>query len=144
MSERFFYASGHATDPATKVDVVELSFYPVVHDHVELPSGISQLDRERAYSPEYEPPVIYPGSAIRKRLEGEVTLQYRIGRDGGVTHASVLASTDRTFTDAALRAVKNTRYPTGYTTGRLIRTTTHSQPHIDVRRVFRFRMQSDG
>ena len=143
-SERFFYASEYASDPSTKVEVVELSYYPVVHDHVELASETSQFDRERAYSPEYEPPVIYPGSAIRKRMEGEVTLNYRIGRDGSVTHASVLSSTDRTFTDAALRAVKNTRYPTGYTTGRLIRTTTHSQPHIDVRRVFRFRMQSDG
>ena len=140
ISDRVIYAS----DPASTIEVVELSYYPVVHDYVELPPGLNQHDRKRAYAPEYEPPVIYPGSAIRKRLEGDVTLQYRIGRDGGVTHATIVSSTDKTLADAAMRAVKKTRYATGYTTGRLIRTTTRTQPHIEVRRVFRFRMQSDG
>lgn len=54
---------------------------------------------------------VYPGDAIRKGLEGFVTLQIDIAADGSVTAARVIDSEPgRVFDSAALRAVYRSRF----------------------------------
>ena len=139
MPDRVVYATPSASTGSS----AQPSYRPVVYDHLELAAHVVDVDRARVHDPEYEPPVIYPGSAIRKRLEGEVTIRYRVRRDGSVSHAQIEQSTNEALATAALRAVTQTRYAPGYTTGHLIRTRSNTQPHIEVRRIFRFRMESE-
>ncbi|NKC00499.1 MAG: TonB family protein [Pseudomonadales bacterium] len=117
------------------------SYIPKVFEHAELPVNVAKVDRERLMNPEYAPPVIYPGAAIRRQEEGEAVVLYEVGRDGGVSKARLASASSELFGRAALRTVNQTRYTSGYTTGRLIR--KNQEPQIEVRRIFRFRMASD-
>lgn len=74
------------------------------------------------------PPPRYPVMALRRRLEGDVTVAFTVRADGSVGDARVLsASTPEVFDEAALAAVARWRFAPGVA------------PQ-DVRRVLQFRL----
>ena len=90
---------------------------PEIVRHTEVPPGTDATQRQRLARPDYEPPIIYPGSALRAGVEGEVVVEFAVAHDGSVSGARVVASEPPgTFDAAALRAVKNTRYTSRYRT----------------------------
>ncbi len=123
---------------------LETAAYPIVHQSTEIPAGISGVYRDRLDTPEYEPPVIYPGAAIRKNVEGDVLVGYIVNADGTVSQVKVLRSTQPLLFDASvLRAVQNTRYAPAYSTRSVARSAlrTPNQPPARIKRFFRFRIR---
>ena len=125
----------------------ELSYYPQVDERLELPVNISRSERARVQAPEYAPPVIYPGAAIHRRVEGTITISFSVNKDGSVSKARVVrAEPPGVFDEAALRAVNNTRYAPGYTTGRLVNvtgSTNRDRPPPSILRHFRFELHAE-
>ena len=75
-------------------------------DHSQ--GGLSLGDYQLA---DYQAPVVYPGSAIRNKVEGEVLVEFVINADGSVSQVQIIESAPQgTFDRATIRAVKNSRY----------------------------------
>ncbi len=126
---------------------------PTVTERVEVPPGTASTQRHRLDQPSYAPPVIYPGTALRAGLEGEVVVEFAVSHDGSVSAARVVESQPPgVFDMAALRAVRNTRYQSRYRSS-FSTTTGASQALRDserppgenprVRRHFRFRLNAE-
>lgn len=64
---------------------------------------------------------IYPFEAKRDGREGSVTVELMVDESGTVVSPHVVASTDRVFDDAALRAVAKWRFEPGRRDGRTVR-----------------------
>lgn len=65
----------------------------------------------RAPSPEtYTPPPVYPAAALKAGTNGDVTVRFKVGRDGRVLDANVVTATPAGLFDAeALRTVRQWR-----------------------------------
>jgi TonB family protein len=61
--------------------------------------------------------IVYPDSAYRNGIEGNVTLQSLIGKDGSVEKVEVLKSTYGFFKDAAVDAMKREKFTPGNLNG---------------------------
>lgn len=124
----------------------EATYYAVVRDEIRILGVVDPDQRERLNTPAYAPPAIYPGDAIRRGIEGEVLVEYRVNQDGSVSQATVIKSEPGDlFAANALRAVRNTRYAPGYTTNVRVQAmrTPQSRPPTRVQKYFRFRMVKD-
>jgi TonB family protein len=84
-----------------KVNVKSIGVY-----QRELPSlDNEELRARRVFTP------VYPALAVRKKLEGSVTLEYRVDEYGDVSNASVLdASQPGIFDVAALQAIAKFKF----------------------------------
>ncbi len=149
--------------PSNRISDAPMATFPEVLDRVSFPGVVNASTRARALAPTYHPPAIYPGSAIRAKLEGDITVAFSISKDGSVSHAEVVGGdTTSAFAVAALRAVRLTRYQPDYmshssaisegaraenhlqtTRGTQRRARLSSQPRERVQRIFRFRLRSD-
>ena len=109
----------------------------------ELTSTFPQVsETTRPSSPHtiHQVAAIYPGSAIRAGIEGHVAVRFSVSRDGSVAGAKVIqASPPGVFDEAALRAVRNTRYEPAYKTDSAFTVMrAASRPPTQVTRQFRF------
>lgn len=95
----------------------------------------------------YEPKPIYPGTALRKRLQGDVVIEYNVTADGGVVRVSVVAShPPGVFDAAAVQALRNTRYTPVHQIrpGNVPGLSELPVQQVRIRKHFRFRLRTDG
>ncbi len=71
-------------------------------------AGVSASDGE--YLPIVKVAPQYPRQALKRRLEGEVVLEYTVTRQGSVANARVLFSTDPVFNQAAVDSAMRYKY----------------------------------
>jgi len=71
-------------------------------------AGVSASDGE--YLPIVKVAPQYPRQALKRKLEGEVVLEYTVTRLGSVTNAKVLYSTDPVFNKAAVDSALRYKY----------------------------------
>lgn len=123
---------------------------PGVRDALVLPAALDNPTRRRVLQPVYAPRPIYPGAAMLAGVEGDVRVAFSIGRDGRVLNAQVTADTAAgQFNDAALQAVRATRYAPDYRTGSkfsrdaIAGVRSHHQPPLTFERSFRFRLRQE-
>lgn len=135
----------------------QLAIYPRVLETTDLPNHISSALGDRLRYPDYAPSAVYPGAAIRDRVEGAVIVEFSVSADGTVSNPVILASRPADiFAESALRAVRNTRYSPAHSvplyatpaqTIRKVNRSLHSDPKPPtalqrMRRTFRFRLES--
>ena len=109
---------------------------PRVDDQLLIPRGIAAADLTRLAQVQERGRAIYPGAALNKAIEGEVVVTFNVANDGSVVRAQIeRAWPAGVFDQAALRAVRNTRYA-AISNGQLSRS-------LQVQRQFRFRLR-DG
>lgn len=129
--------------PRTRTTV--LADYPNVTSWLQMPAGLSRAQRARLENPDYQPPAIYPGQALRSRQEGDVLVEFSLNMDGTVSRARVVRATPPDiFDDAALRAVHATRYGRAYnndSASMVMRAANQNRPPNRVQRHFRFRLE---
>ncbi|MEM7078855.1 MAG: M56 family metallopeptidase [Pseudomonadota bacterium] len=88
---------------------------PQVLQYAETADHIQGVERERLHYPLTTPTVIYPGTALNERLEGEVTVEYNVLRDGSVSRPVIVRSKPQgVFDTTVLRSVRSTRYRPAY------------------------------
>lgn len=80
--------------------------------------------------------VVYPDSAYRNGIEGNVTLQALIGKDGSVEKVEVLKSNYDIFKDAAINAMRREKFIPAKQNGTPIR--------IWITRTINFRLNPGG
>ncbi|MEM7101052.1 MAG: M56 family metallopeptidase [Pseudomonadota bacterium] len=85
--------------------------FPEIYHYNQFSAEVSAPQQNRLRTPAYEPPVIYPGQALRQELEGSVTVGFYVSSDGGVTQPQIVSSSHYVFEAVALRAVIDSRYP---------------------------------
>jgi TonB family protein len=61
--------------------------------------------------------IVYPDSALRNGIEGKVTLQALIGKDGSVEKVEVVKSDNAIFNDAAIDAMRREKFTPGNLNG---------------------------
>ncbi len=139
------------TAPMQVVDLPEvlesnLAIYPEVSSSLsDGPRGgavVAQLKQVR-----YEPKPIYPGTALRKRIQGDVVIEYSVTADGGVARTLVVAShPPGMFDGAAVQALRNTRYTPVHKVrpGNVPGLSEASLEQVRIRKHFRFRLRNDG
>ncbi len=71
-------------------------------------AGVSASDGE--YLPIVKVAPQYPRQALKRKLEGEVVLEYTVTKQGSVTNAKVLFSTDPVFNQAAVDSALRYKY----------------------------------
>ncbi len=71
-------------------------------------AGVSASDGE--YLPIVKVAPQYPRQALKRRLEGEVVVEYTVTRQGSVANARVLFSTDPVFNQAAVDSAMRYKY----------------------------------
>ncbi len=76
---------------------------PSPNDYIDVSQEPSELEP-------LESLIIYPEAARRSGLEGKVTLQVLINKDGSVEKVQVLKSTNDIFEDAAINAMKRAHF----------------------------------
>ena len=65
--------------------------------------------------PQEQPRVVYPGSALRDQVEGDVLVEFTVNRDGSISGVQVVSAwPDTSFNRVATRAVRAIRYPSFY------------------------------
>jgi len=64
----------------------------------------------------------YPPEAKEKKIQGRVTIQFTVDKDGSVTNVKVLRSPDQSLSDAALSVISNSpKWTPGYVNGEPVR-----------------------
>lgn len=64
--------------------------------------------------------VVYPETAIRARVEGRVLVQFVVGVDGLTRDFEILRSVCPACDEAAIEAIRNTRFEPGYQRGQAV------------------------
>ena len=91
------------------------STFPATAQHNVIGVQVDQATRARLLNPIYEPPLVYPGQAIRQGKEGVVVVEFGVTEDGGITGAKVLSAyPEGVFNEVALRSVNKSRYAPAY------------------------------
>ena len=77
---------------------------------IQLPTG--RFTSPPRYDSEKSKRIVFPDELLKMGVDGDVTIQYVVGRDGRVTPGSIrlIGATDRGFADRMLRALKDIRY----------------------------------
>ena len=120
--------------------------YAMVNDTLQVLSAPTPLEADRLMAPEYRAPAIYPGTAIRKGIEGDVVVEFTVNKDGSVSGARVVRSFPAdVFDSSAIKAVQGSRYSRSestYINDTLVnfKRGLSQKPHIRVQRHFRYRM----
>lgn len=68
----------------------------------------------------YSAPVSYPRAALINREEGQVVVQYTVNRRGRAKNVEVIQSTNDVFNQAAIDAVRNSRFTRAYEEGEVV------------------------
>ncbi len=84
-------------------------------------AGVSASDGE--YLPIVKVAPQYPRQALKRKLEGEVVLEYTVTRLGSVTNAKVLFTTDPVFNKAAVDSALRYKYKPRVVEGQAIEVT---------------------
>jgi TonB family protein len=82
-------------------------------------------------------PPVYPPDALKRGVEGSVTLKFDVTARGVVENASVMASTDDVFDEAALNALTQWRYFPRIADGKRVASR-------DVQTIIRFQLEKPG
>jgi TonB family protein len=88
-------------------------------------------------APVVRPAPVYPTEALKRGLEGSVTLRFDVTATGVVENVSVVDSTDSVFEDAALAAVAQWKYLPRLAEGKRV-------PSSNVQTVIRFALARPG
>lgn len=92
----------------SKQEVIEVKAPPRDITTVQLPSVPPKY---KGILPVYRPVPLYPGVAVRNKLEGWVAFQYDVDRDGSVVNAKIVdSSPPEVFDKLALSALSRYRY----------------------------------
>jgi hypothetical protein len=77
---------------------------------IQLPTG--RFSSPPRYDSGNSKRIVFPDELLKMGVDGDVTIQYVVGRDGRVTPGSIrlIGATDRGFADRFLRALKDIRY----------------------------------
>ncbi|MBU0675170.1 MAG: energy transducer TonB [Proteobacteria bacterium] len=88
-----------------------------------VPGGVAPTEIIREARPLYQhnPPPVYPGKARKRRQQGTVVLEVRVGVDGGVAQIRLHQSSGHDLLDrAAMNAVRDWRFEPGTKNGRAV------------------------
>ena len=139
-------ANTSSNNATTTVPAAAKTYYAVVRDELRVVNPSSYVERQRLSNPLHQPSAIYPGTAIRSGTEGDVTVEFKVNRDGSVSNIEIITSEPTgVFDESALRATQRTQFQPEYTNEVRINAirTQNMRPQTRVQKHFRYRMVQD-